>query len=526
MKNYYLSGLFMITLCQVKAQTLELVKDIYPGASNGLSSFTEASFIQDAMIFPATNSAVGRELFILKDDSVRVLKDISPGPGGSATSGLFHFKGEVYFFAAASGSLEIWKTDGTEEGTKKAISFADETFNYNDIFITSGDDKFYFTRNDHVYVSDGTQNGTYKIVDGPAIIFEKDFAFATLNADRFVGGAAFVASTDTSYQLFSVKDTIINLLGTFNVSSQNSFSVVGPFEVNMGLVLFVRDGAGNVGDLYLYNKTSGVLAKYNSNPLVVSRVNRLNDNQLLVTTDNNSFYVTNGTLTGTIKILSTAPFVSTGSSLPFVRIGNSAIFHGDDPGGADAVYSTNGTAAGTKLRKSIPGNGISNFVSKDPYAFWITDLFFNGTPQVWWSDIHTSGATLLYTHPSPFNNVTYEISPIGVSSRKIYFIAKIDPNVGKELYSLEHHLNIPTGTYDISKNFSAQIIQDREQASFKVVIDGKHEMMQLDVYSINGEQVLSKTVSENEWIRLPSVQGAYAVTILAKEGFFSRVIVQ
>jgi hypothetical protein len=525
MKIFYLLSLLSFSIIHLKAQTLELVKDINPGTANSNVNYRDRAFLQDTMIFAATSAAIGREVYVLKNDSVSVLKDVSPGGGGSNPGGFFNFKNEIHFFAAKNNALEIWKTDGTEAGTTSAITFSGSTFIYNDIFIVSRDEKFYFTRNDRIYVSDGTQSGTLESPQSPVITFQENFPFASLNVDRFEDGIAFIVDVDTAFQLFSAKDTTIELLGTINVSSQESFSVLGPFEVNAGLVLAVRDGAGDVGDLYLYDKLTGLIEKYSDTKIVARSVNRISDSRLMITTENEC-YATTGTKSGTYKILSTAANPSSGDQLPFIRIGNAAMFHGGEPFMADLVNATNGTTPGTRLIMNIPGNGISNFVSKGSYAFWINDLFFNGTPEVRYADISSAGATLLYTHPSAFTNVTYEINPIGVTSNKIYFAAKLDDVNGNELYALEHNIDFTTSTQEITNPFYCQLTQDRSQSSFKINIDGNHHGMIVSIHDALGRLLSSASADEDEWIRLPGSQGVYVITIKTKEGELSRIIIQ
>ena len=528
MKKFYLLVLMSFSLMLVKAQSLELVKDINPGTANSNISYWNVGFLQDTMFFVAQNSQVGREVFMVKHDSVSLLKDISPGQGGSNPQGFFNFKNELYFFAAHNNALEIWKTNGTEEGTNSAITFSESTFSYSDVFIVSRDDQFYFTWNDRVYVSDGTQSGTLEIPDSPDVIFEENFPFTSLNVDRFENGIAFLIDSDTAFQLFSAKDTVIEMLGTIDVSSssQDAYSVLGPFEVNQGLVLAVRDGAGSVGDLYLYNKSTELIEKFSDAKIVASRINRISDSRILITTDDNSCYATSGTKNGTYKILSTSAQPSSAEPLPFVRIGNAAMFHGGEPAFADLVNATNGTIPGTRLVKNIEGNGISNFVSKGTYAFWINDLNFNGTPQVYYADINGSGATMLYEHPSAFANVTYEINPLGVTSSKIYFAAKVDEISGLELYSLEHSLDVTTSAQDVINTFHCQITQDRQQSSFKIKIDGHHHGFSVMIHDIAGRLLSSVTANEEQWIPLPNSQGAFIITVHTHEGEFSSIIIQ
>lgn len=522
MKSIFFLTLLLVQAICVQSQSLELVSDIYPNDGNGVFAFDDVFLAGDTMIFSATKPEIGHELFILINNEVSLLKDISPGSGSGYPNAFHAHHGEIYFFANGANNYEIWKTNGTTDGTKLAISFPDQTFLINLFMIESRRNKFYLTRNRRLYVSDGTQDSTFYSHQEIDIEFINSLAFATLNVDQFEDGIAFVMDRDTTFELYSAIDTTIMLLGTLPVSSQNSFSVLGPYEVDQGLVLAVRDGSGTVGDLYLYNKTNSQIEKYSTTKIVASAINRINDHKILITAENNSNYVTNGTAAGTVKVLSTAAYPATGDKLPFIRIGDKAVFHGGEPTNADAVYVTDGTPTGTKQLKSIAGNSMSNIVAKGQYAFWMNDISLNGKPEVWYANINGITATRLYEHPDAFTHVTDEILPVGATSDKIYFFAKIDPAIGRELYSLDHSLNIPTSITEIHSCPKWDILYDASRNAFSIVSE-ETTYFQVELYDLAGKKINSFD-SNQEWMKLPTIAGMYIASIMTPVGVFSKTL--
>jgi len=122
------------------------------------------------LYFEASTESTGREIWVTngnENDSF-ILKDINPGNNSgiqtsfSETSVIIN--NTLYFIATDGVSKgEIWKTDGTTEGTKKVTSFLNSDISK----LTLIGDKFYFLIQNkkglQVWISDGSEEGT-KIV--------------------------------------------------------------------------------------------------------------------------------------------------------------------------------------------------------------------------------------------------------------------------------------------------------------------------------------------------------------------------
>jgi ELWxxDGT repeat protein len=100
----------------------KLVKDIKAGPYNSDPSFL--TNVNGTLFFTADDGVHGRELW--KSDGTeagtKMVKDINPGPASGfpdAFIGNLTVVGRTLFFTADDGvhGLELWKSDGTEEGT-------------------------------------------------------------------------------------------------------------------------------------------------------------------------------------------------------------------------------------------------------------------------------------------------------------------------------------------------------------------------------------------------------------------------
>ena len=162
--------------------TTNIVKDIWPGENNS-SSPIWLTKLGSKIIFSAYDGLNGRELWI--SDSTEagtfMLKDINPGSNSSNPTGPMKIlNGEVYFMANDGvHGAELWKTDGTSSGT---VMVKDINPGENRSLFWGGQphwggeythvhgDFFYFVANDgengsELWRSDGTEDGTSMVVD-------------------------------------------------------------------------------------------------------------------------------------------------------------------------------------------------------------------------------------------------------------------------------------------------------------------------------------------------------------------------
>jgi len=173
-----------------------MIKDIYPGDhwtdSSSPSSFT---VFNDKLYFQAKDEDHGIELWTTDgtENGTTMVVDIYPGTMGngegypSSPSYITVFEDYMYFAASNASGKELWKSDGTENGTSQVkdiwpgstgssvgpvtASNLDTTHQSRNKFAIMGDN-FYFTtktcstsRCTNLWKSDGTENGTVPVTD-------------------------------------------------------------------------------------------------------------------------------------------------------------------------------------------------------------------------------------------------------------------------------------------------------------------------------------------------------------------------
>jgi ELWxxDGT repeat protein len=143
----------------------------------GPSAPVSLTDVGGTLYFGATDGSSGQELWKSDgtvDGTTRV-KDIQLGGGSSNPLNLIDFNG-VLFFAADGGTngMELWKSDGTELGTERVTDINPDSANAFDPFVESPmvvvGSTLYFTADDgshgvELWKTDGTTEGTMLVKD-------------------------------------------------------------------------------------------------------------------------------------------------------------------------------------------------------------------------------------------------------------------------------------------------------------------------------------------------------------------------
>ena len=443
-----------------------LLKDIHAvhGAFYNNTHFLE---FDDQFYFMAEDGQNGIELY--KSDGTEegtvMIKDINPN-GHAATHLIGTVTPQGIYFIATDGQngYELWKSDGTENGTVmvKNITQQGDTFSSNsssDNFATSGDTVFFVGNDDingaELWKTDGSEEGTLIVKN----ISPGSKSTYIRHLKSFGDRVLFVASANNQEisQLWTSDGTengtiplhevdITTNLSTFNfefIEFENKVYFVANSKIH-GHELWVTDGTADGTKLFKdfnhwwssnaqnFLDIDGLLyfsaRKYShGNNLFISngslegtkRVKEINSDYMAI--DENSemiemngklyfsaidegygfeLWVSDGTASGTQMIKDIAPgsrssMTSEGYSKTFSVVGDKLFFRANDGVHGNELWVSDGTPSGTKLVKDLnPGatsGGASNIVSLN------NAIYFKGrdnTGTALWKSDGTSGGTV------------------------------------------------------------------------------------------------------------------------------------
>ena len=339
--------------------------------------------------------------------------DINPGEEPSyaldkSTTGQAVVGNRIFFEAdSASGSSQLWVSDGTTAGTNlvKAIHpSGDDNVSY----IVPFGDGVMFSANDEVHglelwISDGTESGTNMVKDINAVVDVDEGDGRTYMSDP---------------------------IGLYNWN---------------GVVYFMADDGINGKELWKSDGTAigTVLVKNIADTDAPSHANDFValGSRLLFTAQNDTYgtelWLTDGTTAGTQLVKDINP---TGDSYPFqlVKSGNAIFFMAQTANYGIELWKSDGTESGTVLVADLVPGSQQGYISGSTLTAFnggvvFRRLDFGGTTgsELWKSDGTAAGTVIVKDiNPAAGNAVPESLSVMG---NYVYFNAN-DGTLGTELW--------------------------------------------------------------------------------------------
>lgn len=459
------------------------------------SDGTEAGTVLLEGIFPQSlNSqgmkAIGDSLYFgMRDDDGRINLWISDGTElGTRMINTDHlavdyslspeyfeeWKGEVYF--AANDSMkgkEIFKTDGTEEGTMLAVDVMHDISSNPRQFYSYGDQVMFTTTNSNnswkVWLTDGTREGTDSIsnlipginigkvsigdyyyfeakesINGPAGLWKTDGTpdgtmllreFAQISMIRQHNEHIFIYAMDLEHgsQIWKSDGTTEGTTIAFNENPETEQFQVSDIA-SSGNRLFISAAIDSVGtELYVADRSLTHLdlvkdiapGHSNSVPLILYDVGGLlffaaNDN-----VHGYEMWRSDGTEDGTYMLKDIYPGTGQGIGSAFLAdVDCNLIFIGNTPDEGGAYWKTDGTREGTvKLENMVPDPNErppGNPVRKQDHFYFSTRSFEHGL-EIWKSDGTAEGTSVVLSGgvlPSKYNDLN---AIFGIAGHRLVF---------------------------------------------------------------------------------------------------------
>ncbi len=445
--------------------------------------------------FTAEADGVGRELFRTNGTPIgtTLVADLRAGPDGSDPVDLVSFDSSLFFIAndAASGSPDIWRTDGTPGSTSLAIDASTANFPEQ---LTVFDEALFFVgrlgnNGSELLRSLGTEASTSLVVDiypGSISGSPSDFTVAggTLyfTAQAPTSGRELYATDGTAgntvlleiapgldsavpTQLTALGSSVVFTLGNGNLDAEPWISDGTPGGTFELADLFAADGSSphdarlvTPGELWFAAAGTGVgveIWRTDGTSLGTTLVADVADQPSSAGSDPRDFatlanrvffgandgvhgdepWVSDGTPEGTYLLgdLRTGP--SGSGALNFTAVGSRVVFAANGDAGWQ-LYGTDGTLAGTELIDVAPGGSAS-----DPAGMAVIDgrLFVTLRTDAtgrepWVSDGTLAGtASLGDLFPGPSTGSYSGFTPF---EGQVLFVGA-DPDGGAELWTTD-----------------------------------------------------------------------------------------
>lgn len=505
----------------------QLTRDIRPGSGSPFLFTRGYEALGSSVIFGADDGSLGPEVWISDGtaDGTQMLKEIQFGRNSAVTPSAFsNIDGEVYF--EVSG--ELWRTDGSAAGTNRfpldtpatVDAFEDSFTDIGPPTFAMANGLFFFAADDGVngvelWKSDGTTEGTAMVRDlapGTTITFPGS-VIETPNSSSpqeitAVGDKVFFR-VDEDSQLMISDGTEVGTVPLGNVSAEHLTNFSGKLifagqTAGSGTELWTSDGTEQ-GTVMLAELAPANLSSY------PSQFTEAGGKLFFVADegDGDELWVTDGTQEGTRK-LNVAP---TGGSYPthLTAVDGRVFFRADDGIHGDELWVSDGTLSGTTMVADLRtepeiyfGSDPIPLAGLDGNLLFFADEGFNG--QVLWKTDGTSDGTVVVKDIWPSIDYDYEFfgneidggaaGLVAVFDNKVFFPAN-DGTSGTELWSSD---GTAEGTTMVRELFPGE--NDSWPAELTVVGDrlffvategsatpdefGVHESMGRELWSTDG----------------------------------------
>lgn len=492
------------------SQNVELVEDINPGDVDGFNPFNYTAIsVGENLLFPVVTSELGEELGAVTNGEFKILKDINVGSEGSSPQRFTRFEGKVYFYAQdAENGWTIWETDGTSANTISLIDPDENAVGAPGDMVVSRKGYLYYTFDGTLFRFDGSTNETIYSGINFRIVSEQQAP----NYSRYKEEIAFIKETNLGIELYlTIEDTVEMVALIDDVSSFADFYGVG--EVTAGITFSIDDNfTDDVSGTYLYDEERDTvrLLSIDEEPVLARRTINIDDEADLVWVGGKGYYLING-ISGEEELLyeSSNNSATQGEGLEFTTFGDVFLFSSSDGlFGDENLILSDGTGMGSTALFDLTSQ-YTNLISHNEHAFIATGTSNGFQPSIHYIDMMTGEFEVLNSFDessSMINSVTL----LGVQNNILYFTSNLDPEIGRELYSLPLDFDVTTNTFDQKATLSYQV--NIFQREFEI-LSSSTSVASVYIYDLSGR--LTKTIDTVTNVResLHELKGFYLLVV-------------
>ena len=393
---YYFVG---STLFRMQDTTpVELVYLVSGGNLGVIGSITS---LGDYVIFVGADEAHGRELWRTDGtpEGTVLVKDIAKGPDSSRITGFYEWRGELYF-PADDGECgkELWKTDGTPEGTMLLKDHFLGPSDGDPHYFASTDQWLFYLAHDgthgkELWRTGGTPESTVLVADlRPGPLGSNPWQLTAFNgelyfcADSAAYGQEIFISDGTAKGTRVLKDIVP---GAGN-SGPHNLTVLGD------LLFFTCDDGIHGEELWVTDGTlEGTMLAADIYPI---RLNPSSSPRDLTAVGERVFFtvyhqrwgkelwVSDGTFEGTRLVRDIAPGPAGSSPLNLTAVGDQLYFSAHTDTHGRELWVSDGTANGTRLVRDIrsgPEGSTPHHLCTDGEALFFAARDDTGNERIW-----------------------------------------------------------------------------------------------------------------------------------------------
>lgn len=426
-----------------------LVKDINP---TGFSSPEFMTKVGDRLFFNANDGIHGQELWVSDGTEVGtyMILDLIPGPDGSVPQRMAELNGKALFQVDDNiDGMQWYISDGTASGTVSVGNvhaggpgIALETCGFWGYYAEQAGGTVFFTGEDaahglELWKTDGTPQGTTLVMDiTPGPLDALIQSFQEVGPHLFFSAASSGVSGLNLWKSDGTTDGTIRL--TTNVSTIKTIDVNGTaffqgWDSVAGEELWVSDGTSE-GTHLVKDINPGPA---NSTPLLLTNVNGTLFFTSFTPTAGRELWKSDGTDEGTNMVVDLNPSAS-GGIWELASLGESLLFVRFNPDAGWQLWKSDGTSQGTIALQTV---GPETVEFRPAFLTLVHGkLFFSNDDGVHgrelWVSNGTSEGTLMVADVVPGADGVTPTQLISVGT-KLFFVGATAESGGPELFAFD-----------------------------------------------------------------------------------------
>jgi ELWxxDGT repeat protein len=335
---------------QLLAADISLVADLNATVLGAAADPRDFVQLNGTVYFSAASAASGRELWRTDGtaEGTSIVRDIAPGVDSSSPGSLRNIEGTLYFTATDSAhGRELWRSDGTAAGTKIVRDIGPGRscgVEYSEAIVKSGWN-IYFAANDGVHgeelwKTNGTWNGTAPVAD-----IHPTASSQPHDLTQFQGTLAFVATdgangsrlwrTNGSTVGTKLIDSSLKASGPaqlVDVSGQLFFSA---FDAGFGNELWRSDGTAagtqRVNEIVSGPRSSSPASLVNLNGKLAFTAVEYQKDGGVFLSPERQLWASDGTAEGTQRVVQINPSTAGSDPSKLTNIGGTLYFSAYEP---------------------------------------------------------------------------------------------------------------------------------------------------------------------------------------------------
>ena len=395
---------------------------------------TQPTRINETISGPSGGSGIGllqefnrQTLFLVEDqlwqhdgnESTLIASELFRGPVTTEIGN------QLYFFRSvdADGQIELWRTDGSEDGTIRVSGTDDVFFDPRDAIHVNG--KLYFI------AEDSDQNSTFWTLDEAEskVAPVSDQAFDDPRRAVASEGKLFFEATNTNEpdgsQLWMLDEAQAQFVAVIDRVQH------GPVDVNGGTYLTRFNREQTKTELWKFGGTDSreLLAEIPGENMNLT----VAENQLFVSS-RTELWRSDGTTEGTFSLSQEYPGTTFGA---FQVAGETLFFTATTEATGEELWISDGSIEGTHLVRDIvagtQGCNARDLIVHDDYLYFLAKDE-TGQTALWKSDGTEEGTVVVKQNDgAPYDIARIVKNPMGSTNEAVYFYG-YEPRTGWELW--------------------------------------------------------------------------------------------